>query len=694
MAQVHEKSSMDESEMSAIIRAAREQSLDRSKTKRHTVTPTTQNIPESTDIKTAEHGSYIQTDDGVGAIVVDHEVELQKQQENDETGKALLNLLDPNSLVTNANQYIPDYGKNVPKDYDPGVQFIKENPYDPKTKQLKEIKADFAKLVPGMNGLVSADSEEGRLYAEAIHKLETGEIVLPTPEEYEQQKKEAEEKRERERQKRREEAKQGLKSDNNPPKEINKEANSSDEPTMGDMPENAIMKKGVDDLMNALENQNNSSNPVIPDTTTTTRIQVQDNAPVETNGEVGVPVQIPTKQQNTPKTFNLAEAEQELKEHTEGTSENTPEQIPEENQIKPSEVVTINVPKGEAETVIEHLPLDTYDKVTKAKLIKVNEIEMKDVPTATSRITDLAAYKRLSNRRPKIKTAEVTERVLINSGFIVTLKGATSLEMATIFTSPTSSDIDWEKEYIFCYEHTVGTSIGKLSYNDYIVRVSPKDIETILDGIYEISETDTRKVSIICGVNDGGCGQSYDIDCRVSDLPDLDSLDKEATERIKLIVEAKGSIDESKRIANDSPTAIVKHIQCGDRVVNIRQTTGAMMIERIDMIDSLAQRYGAIASIFLLFVESISITIQEREDVAPQTFLIDTPDLICQEILTFDDEELQCVKDVITEKLVEYAPMTYSIKGPCTCPNCGNVKEKIGCSISDLVFQKAQSVLA
>lgn len=691
----YEKGSMGSAEMSDLIKAAKQQSMERAQKeakKKNMVVATTPTNPtvvtSSSDIKSVEHGSYVQTEDGMGAIVVDHEVELQKHQENDKTGKALMNLLNPNGLVTDANQYVPNYGKDAPEGYDPGVQFIEENPYDPKTQKIKEIKEGFSKLTPGLpgHGLVNADSEEGRLVAEAFHKLETGEIVLPTPEEYEKQKEEAKKKRDQERAERQAKAKAALKAQT-ARNDINEQQPVERvEPQMAEMPENAVIKKGVDELMSTLENGNNT-HQVQPDIKEPVGVPTETPTP-NTNEQVVQPTQPVQTPPQKPATLNLAEAEEELKEIAETTPETT------EEAIKPEEVVHIDVPAGEADKLVESLPLETYDKVVKAKVIKVNEVELKDIPTATARVTSMADYKRLAKRRPKAKQAEVTERALINSGFVITLKGATSLEMATIFTSPNTTDVDWEKEYNFCYEHTVGTSLGKLSYNEFLAKVDPTDIETILDGIYEISETDTRNVSIICGTNDGGCGESYEVEVKISDLPDLDSVDDEMKARIKKIVDAKNSIDETRRIVEDSPTSIVKTVKLGDdRYIRLRPTTGNMMIERIDRIDSISQTYSPLVAIIVLYVESITIQIQERPDVEPTTYLIDTIDLICEELLHLEDDELQCVKDIITNELPQYKPITYSIKGPCKCPHCGNVKKSIPCSISDLVFQKAQSVL-
>lgn len=393
-----------------------------------------------------------------------------------------------------------------------------------------------------------------------------------------------------------------------------------------------------------------------------------------------------TPKQEAPKTFNLAAAEEEVKE-----AEATPVVEEEKKEeIKPDEVVEINVPAGEADKLIDNLPLDTYQKVVRSKVVKINEVTLKDIPTATTRVTSIADYKQLAKRRPRTKTAELTERVLVNSGFVITLKGATSLEMATIFTSPTSSDVDWEKAYRFCYEHTVGTSIGKLGYNEFVKKVDPADIETILYGIYEISESDSRSVTINCGE----CGGSYEVDVKIAQLPNLDDVNEETRNRIKTIVDAKNSVDDTRRIVEDSPTCNVKVVQFGDdRYITLRTTTGNMMIERIDRVDDISNEYGALIAILILYVESITIMVQDRPDVEPTPYLLDTIDTICEELVQLSDEELKYMKDIVVE-FKQFKPVTYSIKGPCQCPNCGDSKKSIPCAIADLVFQKAQSVLA
>lgn len=691
----HEQSELNDSDMSEIIKAAKAQQIEKSKKlaeeRKHSVlsNKNTVQVSNPSDLSALEHGSYVETSDGVGGIVIDHDVEIQKIRDNDETGKKLMALLDEKSVISDVNAYVPDYGDDAPEGYDPGVEYIKNNPYDPKVKDMMKIKEGFSKLTFGLpgHGLVDANSEEGKRVTEAMEKLRTGEIVLPTMEEYEAQKKAALERR----------AKR-MAEKNNQEEVINTEDDNiieEKEISMAEMPENAIMTKGVDDLLNEINNSNEMGGPVPMNRIDLSEIEETSQEEEKVVKEpphvvLGQPI-VPPVEQKPAAPINLAGLEEELDAEV-----HEPIRQPEhkEPEIKPEEVVTINVPEGEADKVIETLPLEAYDKVVKAKVIKVNEVELRDVPTKSTRITDIASYRKLTQRRPNINTAEITERVLVNSGFVITLKAATSLELATIFSSPTSSDVDWEKEYTFCYEHTVGTSIGKLSYNEFVSKVFPMDIETILFGIYEISETDKRKVSVVCGTNDGGCGESYEVDVEINKLPNYDALNEDSKERIRKIVAAKNSLDESKRIANDSPTTFVKYVQCGDRILTVRSTTGNMMIERIDRIDDIANTHGAIIALLTLYVESIRITYREREDAPESTFLLDTVDILCEELLKLTDEEITFIKDIITDDLKEYPPVTFSIKGPCVCPHCGNVKDEIPCSVSDLVFQKARSVLA
>jgi hypothetical protein len=168
-------------------------------------------------------------------------------------------LMDNNSLVTDANAYVPDYGEDAPEGYNPGVEYIKNNPYDPKVTLMIQVKEGFAGLTYGLpgHGLVDANSLEGKKVTEALDKLRSGEIVLPTPEEYEEQKRIAKERREQRLKEKESGNKPNDSNVNNNPNQspYNNQVPDNDEISMAAMPDNAVVKNGLDYLLDQLNDK-------------------------------------------------------------------------------------------------------------------------------------------------------------------------------------------------------------------------------------------------------------------------------------------------------------------------------------------------------------------------------------------------------------------------------------------------------
>lgn len=732
----HEQGNFD---MKAIVQASREQREKQrpAQTKTAQATASVEATHEATDIASASHGDYVTAEDGVGAIVIDHEEQLRKMRANDKTGNALMNLVDPNSLISDANAYVPEYGEDAPEGYDPGTTWIEENPYDPKTKTLKDIKKGFSTLTYGLKGLVEESSPEGQMVNEALEKVRTGEVVLPTPEEYEEQKRQAAERKKARRaklegketpesEKKDSEQKESKKTEQKTLTVKNRSPKKEDESElkMAEMPENATIKKGAVEQMS--ENITNVT-PVTPvtkertakaeaaekvETTNAQEVAAVSAEPARKNTKKVAPPVVDEypeeelaegvdeeavegevienseeEETGTPAPLNLVD----LKEELEGEyDEEAAEAAPKEEVVPP---VVIKVPEGEANNVIAQLPLSTYDKIVRSKTVEIREVEMKEVPTASRRVDSIAEYRALKNKRASVRSGEVTERALLNSGFVITLKSATSLEMSTIFKTMMGNETDTVKMYQFCYEHTVDTSIGKLSYNEFVSKVDPKDIETVLDGIYEISEVDERKVQIMCGMADGGCGGFYDVQFEVKNLPCVDRLPEKSRERVKEILAVRNDLDAARRVQMASPVMNVKILKFGDRYVYVRSTNGHMLIEREPIIEEIGNEYGAFIALLIIYVEKIVVEYSVREDVPPESVDLVTPELICEELKTLEDAELEALKNLISDGLTDYQPVQYSIKGHFQCPNCGATKSEIDCKISDLIFQKVQRML-
>ena len=735
-------------DMDALVKNAQKQRESRQIKKQTTQSQqklSNDHITVASDIDSAHDGEYVADELG-GAIVLDSEEQLRKIQENDKTSKSLMALINSPDLISDINGYNPDYGEDAPEGYDPGVQFITENPYDPKTKEIKKIKEGFSGLTFGINGLVDANSEEGRLVAEALEKVRSGEVVLPTPEEYEEQKRQREE-----RKRQRREQLSGKSEPENKPNQKNQNTVETvsrrrdirnperSDLHMAEMPENVIVKKGaVEQMAENMNEQNVTTNvstrrPVVaveeepkktesnvvraihaqpePEPVPLDPVEIPEDdseggliidtpkkkntEPVENAGEV-TPQQTeepeyreePQQQQRAHQPINLADMEEAYEEAKEA-----PVMTPEEEAEEKQTITEFNVPAEEAGTFLKSMPLEAYDKVVQSKSIKVNKVELRSVPVASRRVESIADYRALKQRRSANKPTEVAERVLINSGFIITLKPATSMEMSVIFKSMVDNETDWRKTYEFCYEHTISTTIGKLSFDQFIADVSPADLETILHGIYEVSEPGNRKIQVMCGLGDGGCGAPYEVTIDTSTLPSIDKLPERSKERIKEIIEVRHDIQKAKELQLNSPTVDVKVVKLDDRYLYIRTTTGHMIIERTDRLAEIQENYGPFIALLIMYVEKITIEYSVREDSEPEVIDLTDVDIICEELKSLSDDDLDNIKTLIADELNDYEPVRYSLKGQFTCPNCGLTKTEIGCQISDLIFQKVQRML-
>mgnify|MGYP003571241807 CR=1 FL=1 len=717
MANIHERGNFD---MTEILRKSQEQQKAREAAKQKASSTNKQSVAvqKSTDIASAQHGDYVETADGTGGILIDHEAEIEKMRENDKTGKALMQLVKYDGLISEANAYRPEYGENAPEGYDPGVEWIKQNPWDPKTKELKKIKEGFAGLSYGIEGLVPIDSEEAHRVAEAMEKVRTGEIVLPTPEEYEMQRQAA---KERKRQRREKYSHNNNKSPKKQETVVNpKERNSipieeeNPEPQMAEMPENAYITKGVMEQMDEMNNSTpkrtvnvsvkqpeqqvvapqNINNAVDNDVIAQQIMNdpsLDVELPMEDDQEVGG-IEIEQNAQQPKQPIDLFQVQENLDEASndevseDGNQNNTSDTASESN------VMVINVPKDEVDNFVKQMPVETFNKMTSADVIQINEVELKDVPTATRRIDSIAEYRAIRNRRKdKNKPTQLRERALPNSGYVATVKPATSMEMSTMFKSPTlNSDIEYQKLYDFCYTHMVDSSIGRMSFAEFVNNTDPAELEDLAYDIYAMSETSERKISIHCGEGDGGCDQFFEITVDANTIPDISGLSDEYKNRVKEIIEVRNDLNSAKELQKNSPIMKYKVVRFGDSYFYVRKTTGPMMTSRDDRLVEIGEKHGQFVALLILFVDKVVVTYQEREDVEPRTVEFTDVEMICEELKSLDDDQLDTLKDIIGNNIEDFPKMTYSLKGDFVCPNCGKRRTRIPCSVTDLIFQKVQ----
>ena len=95
-------------DMKELMRVAKEQQMQQTRERIEAQKPR-KKLNTTPINQSNEHGSYVQTPDGVGGIIIDNDHEINKMRENDVTGNTLLALVDNSKLIIDANAYKPQY---------------------------------------------------------------------------------------------------------------------------------------------------------------------------------------------------------------------------------------------------------------------------------------------------------------------------------------------------------------------------------------------------------------------------------------------------------------------------------------------------------------------------------------------------------------------------------------------------------
>lgn len=525
----------------------------------------------------------------------------------------------------------------------------KKGETDPSVLKIMAVKKAFAGYAPSANGAAPKGSPEAVNYENAMRDLREGKFRLPTVDEYEQQKKELQQEKERNMDMNRQEPQTPVRQPNPP------------QPPTQQTPQPETIEQRSDDNTGTL------SPTALP--------------PKRGEAETAA------KQAQRVQPINLAKMEDEVRSQANQTpaspvQQNAQAEDPDKN------VVQFNVDAKQTNSFYASLPDADKEKVRAAKVIKINETELKDVPTSIRTIDSLSEYRKILPRRI---SGEYVEVVLPNSGYIATVGASGSLAMATILPDPNTNQIDFQKRYQFCFNNLVNTSIGMLSFSDFILQTSPQDLDALIGAIYRASCPPTQKITLNCG--NPKCGKDYDITFNTNDLIDIDAFSNETKMQINKIIEARDVIGKAREVHNESPVMVSKTYKLSDDLyITIKAMDGQMTIERFPIMERVADQYGQLSAFLSLYVKEIRRLITPEGADKPEWFTITDPVIIADEFYNMTDDQLDVVRVAIDELQI-YDSYQYAFKGPYHCPHCGREELKVACPLDELVFQKVSKVV-
>lgn len=591
----------------------------------------------------------------------------------DDRYRRVLQLADQKDTLFENNAVKYDPNQKDPVD----ILREKKGDFDPHVITLSNIKRAFADFDYGPKGLVPKNSEDAKIFKIATDAVREGRVTLPTVSEYQQQKL-----KERRKQNMANETKpyQETQPMQEPPHPMPQTPTQSPQPAPATNYQPTPMRDvRLDPGM--VSRAAGFDIPEQPAPVQQTQI-VQPAAPIPITPPTPEPVPQPVPQPAQP--MNITDIQNRL-------AQTTPQMPPSEETAPPvetpSEQVVFEVPEQKAEAFYDMLPDEDKTKVSRARKINIVETKMVEVPTAVRTITSLDEYRRIVKRKV---TGEYVEVPLANSGYIATVRSATSLQLATILPDdiddPTEI-VDYAKRFQFAYDHLVTTSVGPMSYNTFLAQTSMIDLDALIWAIFKASVPEKQEITIVCG--NQNCRNAHPFFYNPSDIVDVDALSVETKMAINEIIAARDVAGDAKTVHDKAPAVNAKVFKITDDMyVYLKSPDAQMIIERAPLTETIVSRYSEAIYFTLLLVKQIQKGIRVTEDQTdPTWFNITDPILIAEELINMPDEDMETLL-AAAQEISSYDGYTFRIKGPITCPKCGHVDKTIGIELARLIFFK------
>lgn len=379
-----------------------------------------------------------------------------------------------------------------------------------------------------------------------------------------------------------------------------------------------------------------------------------------------------------PKVFNLAEAEEAQQKI------NNPVQAPEEIEEDPG--IVIQIPAEEAETFVETMPEEIKDKMVTSKVIKVESVSIDTIPTADVEITSVSELKVTS---PKKVVGRNIKKVLINSGYIVTVCKANSLEYTSMINSTTGSDIDVPRMIQFAFDHIITTSIGNLTFRKFLNETAYGDIPIIIAAIYQASEPEIKTVKLPCQT----CGGSYSVRFAVPSIFSNDNFSDETIDYFNEIIDAENDLIKAREVHKKAPVMQIKCVEIFDYYFISRVTNAGWAYKYYPKRDNARKLYGDIVALYINKITEVRYVENGHK------YFSQDPDVIGQILMNIgDDNELEKLGYFLADNIPEYDNYNFAMKpikegAVFKCDKCGRTVDQFDFLPLELVFLKTVEIV-
>lgn len=373
--------------------------------------------------------------------------------------------------------------------------------------------------------------------------------------------------------------------------------------------------------------------------------------------------------------------EKEASDEDDAVNEN--EMTKDEFEEKYNEAIVI-IDKSNFGTVIDFTD-EEREKLEKSRKIKLEEVETISLETIkTKKIRKKSEFDKIIKKVTNIHTTSI---VLPISGYTATMKGCSAYELISLLDGNNNALLDAQNKWSLIHSKIESTSIGNMSFNDFLLNTAASDYNVFIYGILCSTYPDDDTIPLTCEK----CKKEFSHAYSVKSLIRVEAMKERLRDAIMTIVDSSVSEETAKVAHEKAPISQLHRVKLPSSgiIAEIYVQTAYDLINKSikDLAEKQDPKYST-AAILSTLIRTFYVPDPEEPG---SYFEVDGAGDIAKTLYTLNEVDIMIIRR-FGENMLEDLNMEFGLMG-ITCPACNHYTPTLEMDLESILFYRYRQAM-
>lgn len=328
---------------------------------------------------------------------------------------------------------------------------------------------------------------------------------------------------------------------------------------------------------------------------------------------------------------------------------------------------------------------DEREKLEKSKKIKLEEIETVELSTIkTKKMKKKSEFDKIIKRVTNIHTTNI---VLPISGYTATMRGCSAYELISLIDGNNNALLDAQQKWSLIHSKIESTSIGDLSFNDFLLNTASGDYNIFIYGLLCSTYPDDDTIPLTCE----HCKKEFEHKYSVKSLIRVEAMKDRLKDAIMETVDASISTESAKQVHENAPISQVKRVKLPNSgiIAEVYVQSAYDLINKSikELADNKDPKYNQ-ASILSTLVRSFFIPDPDEEG---SYYEVDGAMDIAKTLYTLSEIDVMIIRkfgdNILSDLSMEFGLMDI------TCPACKHFTPTLEMDLESILFYRYRQAM-